>query len=265
MALQEEVVEFFTDTADTLGFLSQAMFKELTDEAIEALAAGEYPGNTDDEVLNEGHRLMRRYFKFSSGDRRTDLACEYARVFLAAGVYSRERETAVPYESVFTSDERIIMQDARDEVVRWFAADGFSVNPDLHEPEDHLSFELEYLATMARRAAEAARAGKGEALLANIGRERAFIADHVLNWLPRLAAVAREYAQRSFYPGVLLIAQGTLAVADDVMDRIESMAAEGALDGWKPMADDDAAADVAAGAAAEEGADTAAEGCESHA
>ena len=33
-----------------------------------------------------------------------------------------------------------------DDVVARFLEDGFQVNPDLHEPEDHLAFELEYLA-----------------------------------------------------------------------------------------------------------------------
>lgn len=234
MALQNEVIDFLTDTADTCEFVSQTLFKELTEEAIEILAAGDYPGGTDNETLNEGHRLLRRYFKFSPSDRRSDLACEYARVFLAAGVYSREKETAVPYESVFTSEEHMIMQDSRDDVVRIFREDGFLVNPALHEPEDHLAFELEYLATMARRGVVAAREADSEALLACVERMRDFIAAHLLNWLPRLTEVAQAYATRTFYPGVLCIAQGTLEVADDLLGQLQEMASEGALDGWVP-------------------------------
>ncbi len=220
MALDQEIIDYVKDSAETYRFLSHMVFKELDAATIEAVAAIEFPTETGNEHLDEGYRLIRRYFNFSASDRRTQLACEYARIFLAAGVYVKSDKTAIPYESVFTSPERIMMQASRDDVVRRFARDGFKVNPDLHEPEDHLSFELEYLAHMNDRAVALAEAGDAVGLRANFARQAAFIDEHILNWLPALTEAARGFAKLAFYPGMLLVAQGTAETCREALAEL---------------------------------------------
>ena len=217
---QQQLLDFFDESATTYRLLSQVLFKELTAEAIEELARGDYPSDTGNSNLDEGYRLIRRYFSFSATDRRTQLACEYARVFLAAGVFTKDRETAVPYESVFTSDEHIMMQGARDDVVKRFRQDGFLVDPDLHEPEDHLAFELEYLVNMNERARQWAQEKNKAELARTIERQLEFIDLHLLNWIPRLRDVAQEYAKLTFYPGMLYVAQGALEQGRDILHEI---------------------------------------------
>lgn len=246
MISQQELAEYFNESAETYRFLSQMFFKELNEEAIEELAQAEYPESTGNECLDKGYGLLQRYFAFSATDRRTQLACEYARIFLAAGVFTRERRTAIPYESVFTSEEHIVMQDSRDDVVARYLCDGFQVNPDLHEPEDHLAFELEYLSSMNARAAElvcSVRAFANDAELAsdttpeaahdaelarNVARQIEFIEGHLLNWIPQLREVAQDFAKLTFYIGVLLIAQGTLEQDRDMLRDLQVQLAEAA-------------------------------------
>lgn len=220
MALDQEIIDYVKDSAETYRFLSHMVFKELDAATIEAVAAIEFPAETGNEHLDEGYRLVRRYFNFSASDRRTQLACEYARIFLAAGVYVKSDKTAIPYESVFTSPERIMMQASRDDVVRRFARDGFKVNPALHEPEDHLAFELEYLAHLNDRAAVLAEAGDAVGLRANFARQVDFIETHILNWLPALTTAARGFAKLAFYPGMLLVAQGTAETCRETLTEL---------------------------------------------
>ncbi|MEE0706105.1 MAG: molecular chaperone TorD family protein [Adlercreutzia sp.] len=220
MALDQEIIDYVKDSAETYRFLSHMVFKELDAATIEAVAAIEFPTETGNEHLDEGYRLVRRYFNFSASDRRTQLACEYARIFLAAGVYVKSDKTAIPYESVFTSPERIMMQASRDDVVRRFARDGFKVNPALHEPEDHLAFELEYLAHLNDRAAVLAEAGDAAGLRANFARQVDFIETHILNWLPALTTAARGFAKLAFYPGMLLVAQGTAETCRETLTEL---------------------------------------------
>ena len=179
----DEMLEFLDANVDTFTFLSQVFYKELTEEAIAELAGGQWPENTGNQALDRGYNLLRRYFKFSAGDRRSQLAVEYARIFLAAGVFSQEKRSAVPYESVFTSEEHVMMGGTRDELIDWFIQDGFKVNPDLHEPEDHISFELEYLAHMNVKAANLIRDGRNLDAIKNVKRQRRFIEQHLLNWI----------------------------------------------------------------------------------
>lgn len=228
MATKQEVLDFLNESADTYRFLSQAIFKELNDEAIAELASADFPSDAGNEHLNEGYRLIRRYFKFSAGDRRTQLACEYARIFLAAGVYVKNYHAAIPYESVFTSEGHIMMQESRDEVVAYFLHDGFQVNPDLHEPEDHLAFELEYLSVMSERAAALLEAGERAEFAACITRQRVFVEQHALRWVPELTELARQSAQLAFYVGILLVVWGTLEQSRDLLREIEQHVSEDA-------------------------------------
>lgn len=211
MSDKAELREYFAASEQTYRFLSQMLFKELSEQAIAELAKQEWPRDTGNDALDRGYAQLRRFFNFASSDVRGQLAVEYARVFLAAGIFSQDSKlTAVPYESVFTSELHIMMQESRDDVVRRYAADGFEVNPDLHEPEDHLSFELEYLSHMSARALEALAVGDDVALAANARRQVSFIDAHLLNWIGELHDVAAQYAKTTFYTGMLLVAQGAL-------------------------------------------------------
>lgn len=220
MMTQQELLNFFNDSAATYRFLSQMFFKELNEEAIEELASADYPTDTGNACLDQGYRLVRRYFSFSATDRRTQLACEYARIFLAAGVFAKDAHTAVPYESVFTSEEGLMMQESRDDVVARYLADGFKVDPNLHEPEDHLAFELEYLSSMNERAAELAAQKDKAGLERNLTRQLEFINAHLLNWIPQLREVAQEYAKLAFYIGMLLVAQSSLEQGRDLLREV---------------------------------------------
>ena len=88
-------------------FLASLYLYELTDEQIEAFAHIEIAG--DGTAIDEGLRAIKEYLRHRHGGTRQELAVDYARVFLGAGSY--DRILAPPYESVFTSEERILMQD----------------------------------------------------------------------------------------------------------------------------------------------------------
>jgi len=233
-------------------FLSDAFLHEFTAEQIAAMKGIAAPAGVDPQIA-EGFDAIRRYLSRAGADPRTDLACEYARVFLSAGVY--DGLTAEPYESVFTSDDHILMQDARDEVVHIYRENGIDVDASLHMPEDHMGLELEFLALMADRTAKAietvratapaapavgagasplvaAPAGSAtasniadsadadiESILASddvatlIETQRAFVENHILNWADALAEKVDEFAKLPFYPAIMRILKGY--VTDD--------------------------------------------------
>lgn len=228
MITKQEFTGYLAASEQTYTFLSQMLFRELNEEAIAALKGQEWPTETGNETLDRGYVQVRRFFNFASTDIRTQLAVEYARVFLAAGVFGSDKMTAVPYESVFTSEGHLMMQASRDDVVRRFAADGFQVNPDLHEPEDHLAFELEYVAHMSRKAAELVEAGNAEALAANVARQVEFIDAHLLNWVGNLYETAREYAKTTFYTGMLLVVLGAAEQSRDLLAEVSEQLKAGA-------------------------------------
>ena len=114
------------------------------------------------------------------------------------------------------------------EALRRFAADGFKVNPDLHEPEDHLAFELEYVAHMSRKATELVESGDVEALAANVASQVEFIDAHLLNWVGNLYETACEYAKTTFYTGMLLVVLGAAEQSRDLLAEVAGQLKTGA-------------------------------------
>ena len=185
-------------------FLSDAILHEFTSDQVEAFRDIRVQDGLDEEIAN-GFSRIRRYLTTAGADPRTELACDYARVFLSAGVY--DGLTAEPYESVFTSDEKIMMQDARDDVVRIYRENQVDVDEKLRMPEDHLGLEFEFLAVMAEKTADALDAAKLDAATAMLVTQRDFLDHHILNWIDPLSEKVVEFAELPFYPAIMDIAR----------------------------------------------------------
>ena len=206
---------YYRDAAALYRFYSSAFLYELTAEQIELLAGlvddlAADLAEDDDSPLAQGVRQMRTYLARRGADARRDLAVDYARVFLAAGVF--EGDTAVPYESVYLSKEGILMQEPRDGVVACYRAAGFAVREDLAVPEDHAGFELEFCALLCDRVAEALEAGdpSDAAVRECVGTLDAFAEAHLLSWLPLLQERVDTWAELRFYPAFMRMVIGTL-------------------------------------------------------
>lgn len=185
-------------------FLASLYLYELTDEQIEAFAHIEIAG--DGTAIDEGLRTIKEYLRHRHGGTRQELAVDYARVFLGAGSY--DRILAPPYESVFTSEERILMQDARDGAVTYYRRGGLDLPADNTTPEDHLGFELQFAAALADCANEAFDGDDGAALADAVSLARSFFVHHQQNWLPALCEAVDEFAKTDFYRGVAQMTRG---------------------------------------------------------
>ena len=198
----EEIIEFCENAAAFYRLLSSVFYLELTEEQIDGLAASGFAFPDDGSPMGDACASLRRYLTRRGADARQDLAVDYARVFLAAGVY--EGETAVPYESVYTSPEGILMQDARDDAVRTYRRWGLALSADLNVPEDHLAFELEFMAHLSDRIVARLRAG--ESADEELAAQKRFIDEHLLNWLPALGERVERWARLHFYPAMMQVA-----------------------------------------------------------
>jgi len=146
----------------------------------------------------------------------TELAADYAKVFLAAG--STEGLAAVPYESIYTSPKRIVMQEAWEQVRDEYAAHGFvlgDVSADYME--DHMACELEYMALLCHEAADRWMEGTcadcteecdsqvpdNESFCRNVlDVQTAFLKQHLLLWAPAFNEDIARYAETDFYKAI---------------------------------------------------------------
>ncbi len=199
-----ELAEACVARAGFARFMASLFLYELTEEQIETFAKGEFPST--DSGIDAGMAQAKEYLRHRHGGTRQELAVDYARVFLGAGSY--DKITAPPYESVFTSEEKLLMQEARDGALAYYRSIGLDLPAENTTPEDHAGFELQFAAEVADRTAAALAAGDFAEAAQLVELGRGFFTFHLANWLPALCDAVDEHAQTDFYHAVALMARG---------------------------------------------------------
>ena len=184
-----ELADYCRQRAETYAMLARVIDREVNDDARSMVLAvcsglGDAAGEGPEAEAVAGMRGMADALARFDADFANDLACDYARTFLAAGIY--EGTAAVPYESVYTSETHLLMQEARDEVRAIFRA--ARVMPNTEEdgsvPEDYAPFELTYMGMLNTQLAGALSTGAPEVEVARLARDQqVFFAGHVANWM----------------------------------------------------------------------------------
>lgn len=152
-----------------------------------------------DASLDEGLYLMRRYL--ASFDASTlDLAKDYAKVF--CGAASTNKTAAYPYESVFTSEKGLLMQEARDEVLAWYHRYGLGRSERYHECEDHVALEFEFFAFLIGKYLDASASGQAASAEQLLAAQRDFMQGHLVNWVPAFCRHVNLRAKTDFYRGL---------------------------------------------------------------
>ena len=220
--LKTDVLASCTARAEFYRFLAHVFLHELTEEQIEDMAGEDFP--VEDGQMGRGFELMAQYVGQRGPQTRQQLAVDYARLFLGAGNF--DKLTAPPYESVYTSEGRLLMQDARDAVLAAYRAEGLDLPAGNVTPEDHVGFELQFMAEVVDRTAVALQAGDLPRFAALALKQQAFFNDHLANWLPAFADDIERHCRTEFYRGVAHLVRGLLAVERPVVDELAGLGCE---------------------------------------
>ncbi|MBI5098450.1 MAG: molecular chaperone TorD family protein [Nitrospirae bacterium] len=117
-----------------------------------------------------------------------DLLWEYTRLFI--GPY---KLPCPPWESVYTSPKKLMMQNAYDEVLDFYVKSGLTVNnPDIMP--DHIGAELNFLAVLLQRINDDPE--KRSHCLDTANR---FLNTHVITWIPKFTRDMEDAADSSLY------------------------------------------------------------------
>ncbi|MDN5767890.1 MAG: molecular chaperone TorD family protein [Humibacillus sp.] len=230
-ALTDALTDTLTDNlADTLEshaaawtVLSQLLGSIPADDVLDRVRDPQlletWPLGLSDPATRRGLRLWAR--SRERGEAASTVEPDYRRVFHGPG-----RVPAPPYESVHVGVDGLVF-DAETVAVRsFYRRFGLEVARVNRDPDDHVSPELELLATLAVRALDVideleAPSRDGDPavpplvvdLVQGIG---AFLDDHVLAWVPRFGELLSEYAQTDFVAGLGHLLVGTLRQSADV-------------------------------------------------
>ena len=215
-----DLCEVFKQRAATYGLLSRLYRAEADETLLNELHNTRFRTSTGNASVDEGHRLIATYLSGMWENTQTELAADYLRVFFGHGYNGHA--AAYPFESVYTSEKRLLMQSARDEVLALYRSAGLDKQDTWKEGEDHLALELEYMQVLADRTTHALCKGDQDEAVALTKRQENFLQDHLLSWVPLMSAEMKRFAKTDFYQGLAYLTEGFLETERELLDDLLS-------------------------------------------
>ena len=209
-ATAEEFIALNEKRAQTYALLARIFRVELDNAVLESMRGMRFPLESGNDKADKGAKLLVDALSNLWENSLTDFAVDYARIFLGNGIDSYS--AAYPYESVYTSPKRLLMQDARNEVVAIYRSEGLDKDGGWTEGEDHVALEFEFMQTMVERLVIALKSGDDLSAARLLKVQANFLDAHLSNWLPMLTSDMRRFARSKLYSGLSYYAEGFLEV-----------------------------------------------------
>ncbi len=216
MGLMSENILLMENRAYMYRLLGRIYKEEIDATFYEQLSQMRFFTECEDQELAEGYKLFEAFFQKQHLDPLTDLAVDYARVFLGAGTLENT-EAAYPYESVYTSTEHLVMQEARDKVLAMYRHFGLDRDENLNMPEDQLGLELEFMAYLCNECKQALHEEDYSKAAKFIDTQTTFLKEHLLNWVPSFCNDVARCASSDFYLAIAKMTNGYLTLDQEIL------------------------------------------------
>lgn len=228
MAAEKDLIALSESRSSVYRMLSGLLFRELVPSQIEAMESLPLdPDSFGNAEMASGFGMMQHFLKTYLGDTRQELACDFAHTILAIG--AQNRRMALPYESVFTSREGLLMQESRDDVYLTYRREHVALAEGTDLPEDHLAFMLEFVAVLCDRFSSHIKTGELEAAENNLKTQAAFTESHIENWMDNYCSALEASALTEFYQGLASVLHGWIeadrAFRTDLSDALDRLVA----------------------------------------
>ena len=215
-----EISELLDARSRTYGMLARLFREEVDEKEIKQMQAMRFPVATGNANVDAGYRMLFDYLKGAWADSVTELAIDYVRTFIGHGVNGYS--AAYPFESVYTSERRLLMQEARAEVLATLRENNLKSGR-WNEGEDHIGLELEFMQRLSMRAKEALDAGDEDKAVEQLKISRKFMEEHLLNWMPMLCGDMMKFSRTKFYQGLatlsLAYVEEDAILLDEMLDQ----------------------------------------------
>ena len=216
MSDRSDFSQLMRNREDLYRFFARLFQKEIDEAFFEQLRHVKFPlGRQETELTEFSDALLRlnEYFEYDAGETIDDLAADYAKTFLGAG--RADGAAAFPYESVYTSPKRIMMQNAWNEVSEIYANKGVEMEDEVSDLKaDHIAIELEYMAFLCDDTSMHTET------LFGLEEQKEFLNRHLLNWVPEFCLDIKYYADTEFYRMVGQLTTGFLQFDSFVLDSM---------------------------------------------
>jgi TorA maturation chaperone TorD len=208
--LRVELSSLCKSRADVYGLLSRLYCREADEVLLSDLRNTSFPAMTGNDKVDTGYRKLAVYLSGNPESALIELAVDYVNVFFGNGnlTYS----AAYPFESVYTSEKRLMTQEARDEVLEAYRSANMEIDKSWKDPADHIALELLYMQKQSEHAKEALDNEEDERALGLFAQQRDFFVNHLAAWAPMMTTDMKRIARTEFYQGLAYLTEGFLRV-----------------------------------------------------
>ncbi|MCR5583789.1 MAG: molecular chaperone TorD family protein [Eggerthellaceae bacterium] len=204
----QEMIDAFEERGVVYSLLSRLYAREVDQETLDDLCETLYPAEDEDCLSAEGYRLIATYLSNIWDESVTELSVDYANCFLGKGVDSFT--AAYLNESVYTSEKRLLMQEARVEVLAAYRSAGFVKAEEWHDGEDHIALELDFMRVLNNQAIDALKQGNERKAVRIVKKQLEFLQRHLVSWVPMMTADLKKFARTDLYRGLAFLTEGFL-------------------------------------------------------
>ena len=159
-------------------------------------------------VCEPAIKLVQKMRKeFEAGADLEQLKVDFSKLFV--GPY---KLFAAPYGSVYLDGGRKIMGDSTLDVRNRYREAGLDTAKNFKDAPDHISAELEFMYYLVFKEIEALSKADIETAIDFIQKQKSFLEDHLMTWVPEFANNIIKNAENPFYPN---LAKATTAFLDE--------------------------------------------------
>ena len=128
------------------------------------------------------------------------LKVEYTRLFIS----SYPKVPCPPYESVYTTEDRLTMRENTLNVLRFYNRFGLGLVETFNEPPDHIAVELEFMYFLVSREAEAWKNNDKSEAYRYLEAEKEFLSKHLGVWVSDLHQCVEKHEKEIVFYRVML-------------------------------------------------------------
>jgi TorA maturation chaperone TorD len=202
---------FLQRTAEDLEILARLHDREPDAELAASLRAIDFPASLtlplDDEAGREARMIMEKSLALLpprvEQQVLDELAADYASIYLNHGI------GVSPLESVWTDEDGLVCQDSMFQVRQWYESHGLRVPDWRKRPDDHLVYQLQFVAHLLRSQE------KDRLELA-----ATFLDEHLLRWLSRFSERVLSRCETPWFAGVAAITAAYVEALRDLLAEI---------------------------------------------
>ncbi|WP_303699972.1 molecular chaperone [Flexistipes sinusarabici] len=195
-------------------FLSRSYAKEIDREYLLKIDSTlnmlkSYNEIAEDVMLGKGIGIMENFLGKAEdqNDLIEELALKYTTLFLNVSPNDVVKHVH-PYESVYLSQEKLVMQEQRDEVLNFYDEYNIGIADDFKEPEDHIAVELAFLQKLNRDIYNDLSENNMSNALEKFKTHHDFMKQHLLRWIHLFGRDLMTADTDGFYDGLANITLG---------------------------------------------------------